>query len=90
MKERGLRSFMTLGRMLQVLTSTTKEAPVSERHDRPQVVAVDLHRRRTVLVRMTRDGEQLGWRMDASGLHATDGGTNRADVRFGTLREGAS
>src|SRR3954454_21650444 len=47
--------------MLEVLTSTTKEAPVSEEYDGPQVVGVDLHRRRTVLVRMTPDGRQLGW-----------------------------
>jgi transposase len=47
--------------MLGVLTSTTKEAPVSEHYDGPQVVGIDLHRRRTVLVRMTPDGEQLGW-----------------------------
>src|SRR3954447_16170204 len=47
--------------MLEVLTSTTKEAPVSEEYDGPQVVGVDLHRRRTVLLRMTPDGRQLGW-----------------------------
>jgi transposase len=47
--------------MLEVLTSTTKEAPVSEEYDGPQVVGVDLHRRRTVLLRMTPDGRHLGW-----------------------------
>src|SRR3954447_7713915 len=47
--------------MLEVLTSTTKEAPVSEEYDGPQVVGVDLHRRRTVLLRMTPDGRQFGW-----------------------------
>ena len=34
---------------------------MSEQYDGPQVVGIDLHRRRTVLVRMTPDGEQLGW-----------------------------
>ncbi len=47
--------------MLGVLTPTTKEAPVSEQYDGRQYVVFDLHRRRTVLVRMTPDGEQLGW-----------------------------
>src|SRR3954451_8864588 len=47
--------------MLEVLTSTTKEAPVSEEYVGPQVVGVDLHRRRTVLLRMTPDGRHLGW-----------------------------
>jgi len=47
--------------MLEVLTSTTKEAPVSEEYEGRQVVGIDLHRRRTVLVRMTPQGEQLGW-----------------------------
>jgi transposase len=41
------------------MTGTTKEAPVSEGYDGPQVVGLDLHRRRTVMVRMTPGGEQL-------------------------------
>jgi hypothetical protein len=34
---------------------------VSEHYEGRQYVGVDLHRRRTVLVRMTAEGEQLGW-----------------------------
>src|SRR6266487_3434856 len=46
--------------MLGVLTpSTTKEAPVSEQYADRQVVGIDLHRRRTVIVRMTPAGEKL-------------------------------
>lgn len=44
--------------MLGVLTSTTKEALVSE-YDGKQFVGVDLHRRRSVVVRMTESGERL-------------------------------
>jgi transposase len=39
---------------------TAKEAPVDGGYDGRQVVGMDLHRRRSVLVRMTADGEQLG------------------------------
>src|SRR5215211_6076325 len=46
--------------MLGVLTSdATKEAPVSEQYAGPQIVGMDLHRRRSVLVRMTETGEHL-------------------------------
>src|SRR3954464_1635230 len=46
--------------MLGVLTSNaTKEAPVSEQYAGKQIVGMDLHRRRSVLVRMTETGEQL-------------------------------
>jgi transposase len=34
---------------------------VSEQYDGRQYVGIDLHRRRTVLLRMTPDGEWLGW-----------------------------
>jgi hypothetical protein len=44
---------------LEVLTSTTKEAPVSEVYAGKQIVGMDLHRRRSVLVRMTEAGEHL-------------------------------
>jgi len=48
--------------MLGVLMSvTTKEAPVEEQYDCRQYVGTDLHRRRSVIVRMTPAGEQLGW-----------------------------
>ena len=33
---------------------------MSEAYDGPQVVGMDLHRRRSVLVRMTEDGQKLG------------------------------
>src|ERR671932_772197 len=42
-----------------VRVSTTKEAPVSEEYDGRQVVGIDLHRRRSVIVRMTEAGQQL-------------------------------
>jgi transposase len=40
-------------------TNTTKEAPVSEQYADRQIVGIDLHRRRTVIVRMTPAGEKL-------------------------------
>ena len=46
--------------MLGVFTFvTTKEAPVSELYSGRQFVGMDLHRRRSVLVRMTEAGEHL-------------------------------
>jgi transposase len=46
--------------MLGVLTSNaTKEALVSEQYAGKQIVGMDLHRRRSVLVRMTETGEHL-------------------------------
>src|SRR5919199_1939272 len=46
--------------MLGVLTSkATKEAPVSGQYAERQIVGMDLHRRRSVLVRMTETGEHL-------------------------------
>src|SRR6476660_8304869 len=45
--------------MLEVLASTTWEAPVSEAYEGRQIVGMDLHRRRSVLVRMTEAGEHL-------------------------------
>jgi len=61
MKERGLRSSCPFrARMLGVFTlSTTKEAPVSELYEGRQFVGMDLHRRRSVLVRMTESGQHL-------------------------------
>jgi transposase len=38
---------------------TTKEAPADADDDGRQVVGIDLHRRRSVIVRMTAGGEQL-------------------------------
>src|SRR5712691_9229659 len=37
-----------------------REAPMETAYDGRQVVGMDLHRRRSVLVRMTRDGRRLG------------------------------
>lgn len=45
--------------MLGVLTSTTKEAPVSGGYAGRQYVGIDLHRRRSVIVRMTEAGQRL-------------------------------
>jgi transposase len=45
--------------MLGVLTSTTKEAPVSGGYAGRQYVGIDLHRRRSVIVRMSEAGERL-------------------------------
>jgi hypothetical protein len=41
--------------------NTLREAPVNGDYDGRQYVGIDLHRRRSVIVRMTPDGEQLGW-----------------------------
>src|SRR5215204_5086486 len=46
-------------RMLGVLTSTTKGASVSGGYAGRQYVGIDLHRRRSVIVRMTEAGERL-------------------------------
>ena len=46
--------------IIGVLTSiSAKEAPVSEDYVGRQYVGMDLHRRRSVLVRMTEAGERL-------------------------------
>jgi transposase len=45
--------------MLGVLTHQLEEAPVSESYEGRQFVGMDLHRRRSVLVRMTETGERL-------------------------------
>src|SRR5256714_13339148 len=37
-----------------------REAPMETAYDGRQVVGMDLHRRRSVLVRMTEDGRKLG------------------------------
>jgi hypothetical protein len=34
--------------------------PLAVAYDGPQIVGMDLHRRRSVLVRMTEDGQKLG------------------------------
>jgi transposase len=45
--------------MLGVSDVTANEAPVDAEYDGRQVVGIDLHRRRSVIVRMTAGGEQL-------------------------------
>ena len=48
--------------MLEVLTSSTKEAPVKRyagQYEGQQYVGIDLHRRRSVVVRTTDAGELL-------------------------------
>ena len=45
--------------MLEVLTPRLEEAPVSGAYEGRQIVGLDLHRRRSVLVRMTESGEHL-------------------------------
>jgi transposase len=48
--------------MIGLLTSvSTKEAPVSEDYDGRQFVGIDLHRRRSVVARITESGERLEW-----------------------------
>jgi transposase len=42
-----------------VRVATAKEAPISEQYEGRQFVGMDLHRRRSVLVRMTESGEAL-------------------------------
>jgi hypothetical protein len=59
MKERGLRSSWVPGDARGAHVHTTKEALVSEDYDGSQVVGLDLHRNRTVMVRMTPDGDVL-------------------------------
>ena len=45
--------------MLEVLTPRLEEAPVSGAYEGRQIVGLDLHRRRSVLVRMTDTGQLL-------------------------------
>jgi hypothetical protein len=45
--------------MLGVVHHRLEEAPVSESYEGRQFVGIDLHRRRSVLVRMTEAGERL-------------------------------
>src|SRR3954451_18345191 len=45
--------------MLEVLSSTIRGGPVSGAYEGRQIVGMDLHRRRSVLVRMTESGDHL-------------------------------
>jgi hypothetical protein len=44
---------------LHASVSTSRGGPYDGSYDGPQVVGMDLHRRRSVLVRMTADGRKL-------------------------------
>jgi hypothetical protein len=45
----------------EVFTSvTTLEAPVNTDYDGRQVVGIDLHRRRSVIVQQTQTGDRVG------------------------------
>jgi len=59
MKERGLRSPWRPEALSGCSLLTTKEAPMSEAYAGKQVVGIDLHRRRSVIVWMTEGGERL-------------------------------
>jgi hypothetical protein len=41
-------------------STSKKEAPVDVAYDGRQIVGIDLHRRRSVIVRMMPDGQRLG------------------------------
>ena len=59
MKERGLRSRGSPRDARGCSPQTTREALVSEVYAGRQIVGIDLHRRRSVLVRMTEAGQTL-------------------------------
>src|SRR4249920_3784406 len=59
MKERGLRSSWLPAHARVAHVQRLEEAPVSEFYEGQQFVGIDLHRRRSVLVRMTETGERL-------------------------------
>jgi hypothetical protein len=61
LKERGFRSPLPLPRfMLGVSTHLRRwKVPAESAYDGPQIVGMDLHRRRSVLVRMTPEGQRL-------------------------------
>src|SRR5450631_3360263 len=48
------------GRCKASVSTRQREAPMETSYDGRQVVGMDLHRRRSVLVRMTEDGRRLG------------------------------
>ena len=61
MKGRGLRPRGPERMLGGAHNVTLREAPVNGDYDGRQYVGIDLHRRRSVIVRMTPEGEQLGW-----------------------------
>src|SRR5713226_8995805 len=60
MKERSLPLLGGCWKLRSVRLRQEREAPMETAYDGRQVVGMDLHRRRSVLVRMTRDGRRLG------------------------------
>src|SRR5271166_4657854 len=59
MKERSLPLPGGCWKLRSIRLHQAREAPVED-YDGRQVVGMDLHRRRSVLVRMTEDGRRLG------------------------------
>ena len=59
MKERSLPLPGGCWKLRSIRLHQAREAPVED-YDGRQVVDMDLHRRRSVLVRMTEDGRRLG------------------------------
>src|SRR5260370_12199236 len=59
MKERSLPLPGGCWKLQSIRLHQAREAPVED-YDGRQIVGMDLHRRRSVLVRMTEDGRRLG------------------------------
>src|SRR5438477_7400339 len=59
MKERSLPLPGGCWKLQRIRLHQAREAPMTEAYDGRQVVGMDLHRRRSVLVRMTEDGRRL-------------------------------
>ena len=55
----GASALVTLRGMLEVLTSTGEGGPVMQQYASTQFVGIDLHRRRSVVVRMDGSGQVL-------------------------------
>src|SRR6266545_2879414 len=60
MKERSLPLPGGCWKLQASVSTRQREAPMETAYDGRQVVGMDLHRRRSVLVRMTEDGRRLG------------------------------
>src|SRR5713226_9231514 len=60
MKERSLPLPGGCWKLQSIRLHQEREAPMETAYDGRQVVGMDLHRRRSVLVRMTEDGRRLG------------------------------
>src|SRR5262249_48264137 len=60
MKERSLPLPGGCWKLPSIRLHQEREAPMETAYDGRRVVGMDLHRRRSVLVRMTEDGQRLG------------------------------